>query len=380
MRQRRRYQNGSLFKEKRKRGADVWVFRYRDGEVNRKEIVGTVEQFRTKSEAQKACESLRVQVNIGNPRPRTMAELIAHYTEKELSGSSNKAYSTRQVYGSYIKTWILPKWGRHSLSDVRTVDVETWLHGLSLENPSKAKVRGIMSTIFAHAMRYEWADKNPVALVRQSAKREGVPDVLSAEEIGALLAELREPYRTAVLLASCTGLRVSELLALKWEDIHFDAGEIRPVRAIVDAHIGALKTEASGRAVPMAGELASALFDWRGICPYNQDSDFVFGSPDMNGTQPYWPDSMLRKIIRPAAERAGITKHIGWHSFRRSLATLLQANGASVKATQDIMRHASSRMTLELYAQSVPEQNRAAQAGILRAVTASVPKRSLINS
>ncbi len=213
-----------------------------------------------------------------------------------------------------------------------------------------------------------------------SAKREKVPDVLTAEEIGALLVELQGPYRMAVLLASCTGLRVSELLALKWNDIHFDTGEIRPERAIVDGHIGGLKTEASGKAVPLAVDLASALLDWRGMCPYNQDSDFVFGSPEMNGTQPYWPDSMLRKVVRPAAVRAGISKHIGWHSFRRSLATLLQASGASVKATQDMLRHASSRLTLELYAQSVPEDRRDAQAGILRAVTASVPKRSLINS
>ena len=186
--------------------------------------------------------------------------------------------------------------------------------------------------------------------------------------------------RTAVLLAASTGLRVSELLALKWADIAFGAGEIRPVRTIVDGHIGNLKTQASGRPVPMAVELASALFDWRGICPYNQDSDFVFASPEMKGKQPYWPDCMLRKIIRPAAVRAGITKHIGWHSFRRSLATLLQANGASVKATQNMLRQASCRLTLELYAQSVPEERRAAQAGILKAVNASVPKRSLINS
>lgn len=378
-RSRRRYQNGCLYREKRKSGPAVWVFRYRNGQANRKEIIGTVEQFPTKSDARKACESLRIQINLGTIRPRTLADLIAHYTEKELSETSRKAYSTREMYGSYIRTWILPEWGKHSLSDVRTVSVEEWLSNLKLANASKAKIRSIMHALFNHAMRYEFFDRNPISLVRQSAKREKVPDVLTAEEIGALLAELRDPYRVAVLLAACTGLRVSELLALKWEDIHFDAEEIRPARAIVDAHIGSLKTEASGRAVPMAAELASSLFDWRGSCPYNQDTDFVFGSPEMNGTQPYWPDSMLRKIIRPAAVRAGITKHIGWHSFRRSLATLLQASGASVKATQDMLRHASSRLTLELYAQTVPEDRREAQAGILRAVTGSVPKRSLIN-
>ena len=60
---RRRYQNGCLLKEKRKTGPDVWVFRWRDGQVNRKEIVGTVEQFKTKGAAQKACESLRSRAN-----------------------------------------------------------------------------------------------------------------------------------------------------------------------------------------------------------------------------------------------------------------------------------------------------------------------------
>jgi integrase len=155
---------------------------------------------------------------------------------------------------------------------------------------------------------------------------------------------------------------------------------IRPCRAIVDQVVGELKTEASGRTVPMDTALASALLDWRGKCPYNQLSDYLFGSPEMGGRQPYWPDSLLRKVIRPAAVRAKITKHIGWHSFRRTLATLLQANGASVKATQDMLRHASSRLTLDLYAQSIPEDRRTAQAGIVRAVIASVPKRSLINS
>jgi len=61
---------------------------------------------------------------------------------------------------------------------------------------------------------------------------------------------------------------------------------------------------------------------------------------------------MLRRIIRPAAKRAKITKQVGWHTLRRTLATLLVGQGTSVKLTQEMLRHANSRITLELYAQS----------------------------
>ena len=77
-------------------------------------------------------------------------------------------------------------------------------------------------------MRWEFFSRNPITLVRQSAKRAQVPDVLTVEEIGKLLLELPEPWRTAVYVAVTTGLRVSELLGLKWGDVDFAAGEIRP--------------------------------------------------------------------------------------------------------------------------------------------------------
>jgi site-specific recombinase XerD len=127
------------------------------------------------------------------------AELVDHYTEKELSNGSTKAYSTQEMYGSYIRCWIVPQWGEHALCDVRTVAGEEWLRMLPLANGSRAKIRNIMHAIYNHAMRYEWMDKNPISLVRQSAKRERVPDVLTVVEIAALLAQLREPCKTAVL-------------------------------------------------------------------------------------------------------------------------------------------------------------------------------------
>jgi excisionase family DNA binding protein len=244
-----------------------------------------------------------------------------------------------------------------------------------------ADVTPIMHALYNHAMRYEWMEKNLISLVRQSAKRERVPDILTVPEIAALLTQLREPSKTAVFVAFSTGLRVSELLGLKWEDVRFDVMEIQPSRAIVDQVVGPLKTDASGKPVPMNTALADVLLDWRGKCPYNQDADFIFGSPEKDGRQPYWPDSLMRKGVRPAAVSAGIAKHIGWHSFRRTLATLLQANGETVKTTQDMLRHATSRLTLDLYAQGTMPEKRMAQSRVTQAVgTAVVPVGTVVKS
>jgi len=190
MKPRERYQNGSLRREARKHGAAVWTLRWRepnaDGStIRRKAVIGSVEQFRTRAAALKACEFLRSTINRETRTPRTFLELVDHYTEKELP---TKTPYTREVYEGYITKWITPKWGMCSLSDVRTVAVESWLGTLELSNGSRAKVRNIMSALYAHAVRWEFFDRNPITLVRQSAKRKQIPDVLTAEELKALLA------------------------------------------------------------------------------------------------------------------------------------------------------------------------------------------------
>ena len=70
-------------------------------------------------------------------------------------------------------------------------------------------------------------------MVRQSAKRDRTPEVLTADELKALLAELAGVYRVMVFVAATTGLRVSELLGLRWLDCDFEDGEIHLTRGIV---------------------------------------------------------------------------------------------------------------------------------------------------
>jgi integrase len=140
-----------------------------------------------------------------------------------------------------------------------------------------------MSAVFNHAVRWEWLDVNPIRMVRQSAKRTRMPIVLSIEQIAALLRILKEPTRTMVFLAVFTGLRVGELLGLKWKDIDFQKMEVHVIRSIVMQHVGDCKTEASRKPVPLDLRLSKVLWNWRLQSPYPIDEDWVFASPHSGG-------------------------------------------------------------------------------------------------
>jgi hypothetical protein len=105
----------------------------------------------------------------------------------------------------------------------------------------------------------------------------------------------------------------------------------------------------------------NALLEWRAKSPYSTDLDFLFPSVRFKGNKPLSPDSILEKSIRPALARIGVVgKHIGWHSFRHSLATNLRSLGVDIKVAQELMRHSSCRTTLDIYTRAVDQQKREA--------------------
>ncbi len=301
-----------------------------------------------------------------NPR------LVDHYSKTELAddlGDGGKSYATRIVYKDFLARWVRPAWGGLNIRAVRTIAVEHWLHqlqrgdGSPMAPSTKAKIRNLMSVLFNHAIRYEWLEqgRNPILLVRQSAKRQKIPEYLDAEELRALLPQLERRFRVMVFLDAVTGLRRSEFLALKWRNIDFGDLQINVRHSIYLNVVGNCKTEASRKPVPMDPILASELRTWKQETHHGQPNDCVFASPHTQGRHPYWPDSLLSHVIRPAAMRAGIRKRIGWHTFRHSFSTLLMANGENVKVVQELMRHANCRRTLEIYSQAPTIAKREAQ-------------------
>jgi integrase len=310
--------------------------------------------------------------------PEFIGELVAHFRENELIdlGEEGRAYSTRNRCNSVLNRWILPRWEAIKINDVRTIQVENWLRGLSLARGTKAKIRKTLGLLFNHAIRWEFASRNPISGpvrgsgVRQSEKRQRVPEVLSADEFVRLQAALPLRERVLVCLALAAGLRRGELAGLRWEDLDFEQLTLTIRRSVVDQVVGKAKTESSQRSLPMDARIAKFLKEWRSISKYVDPQNYVFATDanrarDRRGKQPVSLAKIMRCHIQPAARQLGITKKIGWHTFRHTLATLLHEKGEGIKVIQELLRHSSARMTLDVYAQAITLEKRRAQGRVV---------------
>ena len=361
-----RFQQGSLFKLERKSRPDVWVFRWYENSLGKRtykrQTIGSVTKLRNRREAEKSVVALRSSINAEVGTPKTVCDLAAHYRLHELT-RERKAFSTIENHRLLFKRYIEPRWGNCRLGAVRTIEVEEWLHSLPLAPSSKAKLKCVLSTLYHHAIRYEWLTFNPISRVRTSQLRLRDKDVLTPEEFQELVQQLSVRDRAMVLLIGSTGLRRSEMIALTWSDLNMSTMEVNVLRSCVRNRIGKTKTDASCRPVPLHPLVLNALLEWRQHSSYSSDLDFLFPSVRFKGNKPLSPDSILEKSVRPALARIGVVgKRIGWHSFRHSLATNLRSLGVD----KELMRHSSCRTTLDVYTRAIDQQKREASLKVVK--------------
>ena len=360
---RERFKAGSLTIEARKNGPSVWAFRWQDGRKRRKQILGSTKDL-NRTQALKMCGEYRERSNAPQQlrgTDLTVSELFKHYQERELGDDSGKALKPRKAYLYIFNNYLLPRWGDFPLQNVKAIAVEDWLKTLPLANGSKAKVREVFGAAFRHAMRHEMYALNPIASVRQIRKRAIEPEILEVSEIVAVLHELKDTLLvwTAFLIAAVMGMRRGEIFGLRWHDIDVERSILHVRRSYVDGVEGPPKTDSSRRPMPISLPVLEALQVWRKATTYSATTDWVFASAFHFGKQPVWPGTLWRRNVAPAIERAGITKpKLGWHSLRRSYASLLLSSGASLRVSMELMRHSTPDMTLATYAQSMGNEKR----------------------
>jgi len=408
--ERTRYQFGSVTLKKRAKGADVWEFRYyetqADGTRKRKAtFIGTTNQYKSKSDVRVAVEALLLKLNEEKPQHHlgavTFGAICDRYIEEELP----TRYSTRKSYLSNIKLHIRPRWNRYLLHQIRPMVVEGWLKNLDMAPKSKAHIRGVMHLMFECAARWELFNdrRNPIQIVRikGSTKRRQRPTVLTVTEYDTILALLKEPYRTMVIVAQCLGLRVSEIAALQWDDFDFEKNLLLVQRSFVSGHVDDVKTEYSRDHVPLHESLVEVLLA-RSKDALPTKEGWVFASALTN--RPYFPTEIQKRHIRPAGcclvecpkcdaevgvwcrqddptpngkrlqvheERrmaAGKYASIGWHTFRHTYRSWLDETGAPMKVQQELMRHASIQTTMNVYGQAMASSKREANGKVVEMV------------
>jgi integrase len=369
---RARYQFGWLELRKRKRGANVWIWRCRSTDPKgRREkdsvIIGDVRRYPTKALAWKAAEGLRLSVNRDNPGAQvTLAALVDRYMREKLP----ERYVTASKYFSWITHHIKPQWGDYPIAKVKPVLVEEWISGLDLAPKSKGHIRSMMHILFQWAMRWELIELqiNPMSLVhvKGSSKRLREPITLTVDQFHHLLKFVAEPFRRMCVVAMCLGLRASELVGLQWGDFDWQHRYVMIQRGVVIGRVGDVKTRSSNKAIPLDPDLASMLLSYkRDNAPDAGEKDWVF--PSARTGNPWWPWTLQRDHLLPAGIRAGLGR-IGWHTFRHTYSTMLRALQVDLKVQQELMRHADIRTTMNIYTQAVPEALREANSKVVQMV------------
>jgi integrase len=370
---RQRVQFGWLNLKARRNGPEVWVLRYRktlvDGRTRTPSvIIGTVNEYPSESQARKASMSYLLSMNDLKPPGVSVSfgAVLQRYIAEELP----ERHSTASRYRCWLKNHIEPKWRDYPIEKIKPLLVEDWLKKLTLAPKSKSHLRTLMHILFNAAMRWELVpyQHNPMSLVRvkDGSKRLREPKFLTVEEFRALIGHIPEPFRTMCIVAMCLGLRVSEVLGLRWVDIDWDGLRIAIRHAYVYGKQGDVKTRASQKWMPLDRSLADKLRQHRfRFAPQADAENWIFANPETG--KPYWPGRVQENWLVPAATKAGLGR-IGWHTFRHSHSTLLHALGVDLKVQQELLRHADIRTTMNIYTQAVPTALREANSKVVRLV------------
>jgi integrase len=268
----------------------------------------------------------------------------------------------------------LPRWGKVYVDEVPKLQVQRWLidlvkeHEFAVESISKIKhvfarlySFGRQNDLIAESLNPLNVDTRGIGLRSKNKKI-----VVSPKNAWKIAMSLPIMHRTLVLLAAVTGMRVSELLGLRWGDVDFTTKKITLNRTWVYGRVGDGKTEESREPVVLGNRGVEFLQEWLRQTPYAKPTDWIFPSFKLNGKKPISGSQFVKDYIRPKFVEHGLidadyTGRAGLHAFRHSLATvLIVEEKVDPKTAQGILRHTDSSVTMDVYTHPLDSVKRAA--------------------
>lgn len=297
--------------------------------------------------------------------------------------------STVVQYQNHIDHHIKPMFGRSKLSSLTTPMVEKFATELLgrpfADDPSRTLSRSMAKKVLAslkgivkEAQRKGKIAKNPASPVTIKVAKRGTRkvrpgrDFPSKAEINTILKNVAGRWRPLIITAVFTGMRSSELRGLAWKDVDFDAKAIHVHRrADRWGVMGATKSEAGERDLPMTPMVTNALKEWRKTCPTG-DLGLVFpngdGKPENHANianRCYYELQRTNEITEPVMGPDGKQAHdeegeplvrpkYGFHTLRHFYASWLIEQDFSPKKVQTLLGHSTIAMTYDTYGHMFP--------------------------
>jgi integrase len=374
----------------------AWVAEYTDHERKRR-----LRTFETKQEADSfhvgVTGELRAGTHVPDSQSITVAEAGRLWLKRcEADGLEQ---STVDYYQQHLDRHIIPVIGAVKLSRLTVPMLTTFQDKLRELGRSPIMVRkvrislgalladaqrrGLVGQNVVHALPRSLRGKEARAAARQKGKLRVGVDIPSPDEIRAIIATVSNgggsDGRCCLLLTAIfTGLRISELRGLRWDDVRLKRSELH-VRQRADRYnkIGPLKSVAGERVIPLPPVLISTLRKWRLACA-NSELGLVFPAGD-GSVESYV--NITRHALVPTLLAAGITLPVldehgkpfkngggkpiiaakyGWHSLRHFYASWCinrKVDGGlelPPKMVQQRMGHASIAITMDVYGHLFP--------------------------
>ena len=261
-----------------------------------------------------------------------------------------RANTFEYTYRSTLENHILPYFKKFKVKDITNKMVQEFFNKKQkLSTSLLSKMRICLTQIFDTAIANQIIAYNPCAIVKvSSAKKVKQKDTYTAEEVERIV-NLSYIHRFGIYIHILvrTGLRVSELCGLKWEDINLEKGTMAIKRACTDlngrAVIGAPKSAKSNRTIPIPQDLINALKE----C---QDKGYVVKSPTGKNVTPRTFTSKRYNVFFHEMDM----RRLSPHEMRHTVGTLLYEKCHDIYAVKAFLGHSDITVTSNIYVHENP--------------------------
>jgi integrase len=362
----KRFQYGSLFQ--RGKHNKMWVARWweqtidpegKPSRIRRSETLGSVRELTSRRQAEQVLtrRMQRVNSDTSSQSVRRFTDFVRLDWEPVMLPTMK--YATQKSYAYFLRVHLIPAFGDFPLREVSRERIQATLNaklakGLAWETVHHLQCA--LSKILGTAVEWGYVEANPVRMTRLPRRcRMSQKAVLTPVQLRLLLAKLPEPSRSLVLLLTVTGLRIGELLALRWRNVDLEAALLRVEETVYEGHFDEPKSKHSIRLIPL-GPLALAILRCKSAQAPCDPAALAF--PSGKGTV-LDRRTLLSRQLKPAAKVLGLG-NVNWHLLRHSNATLHDSIGTPLGTVQALLGHSSSEITRQVYMHSLSADRRAA--------------------